>query len=122
MPSPDVMVNVFVPESAKAVYRFGNRAEVGFAAFLQGNQYTVSDAATPELDRVKYTLGHGGAVAGLRVFAGFWLSGYAGHTVFRKFELQDDDGMELAKTDVRNAPIVRFSLEFRPPGRPAPAR
>ncbi len=112
----DIQVKVFIPESAKAIYRFGNRAEIGLAAFLQGNQYTVSDSDNPELDSVKYTIGHGGAVAGVRFFDGFWVSGYVGHTAFRKFDLEDRDGMELAKTDVRNAPIVRFSIEFRPQG------
>ena len=119
IPRQNLSVKIFVPESAKAVYRFNDRVEVGLVAVLQGNQYTVSNSDTPELDRVTYTVAHGGAIAGLRFARGFWISGYVGHTVFRKFELEDDKGMELAKTDVLNAPIFKLSLEYRPGAAPA---
>ena len=119
-PSSAWHVAVFFPESARATVRLGSRVELGLAAFLQGNQYTVSDGDNPQLDSLKYTVVHGGATAALRLFGGLWLAAYGGHTVYRKFELNDEAGDEITSTEVANAPIVRVSLQLRQAPQPSP--
>ena len=107
-------LQLFFPQFARAVFLLGDRIAVGLAGYLEGNRYTVNEDEIPLVESIKYTVAHGGAIAGVRLFSQLWLSGYVGYTFYRQYELLDDDDGQLFDPELENALVGRISLEFRP--------
>lgn len=112
-PTDSFQLVAMLPATFKAVYRFAGRVEVGGAAFLQGNRFSVDSTANAVLDNVGYTVGHAGLTSGVRVHSGFWLNGYVGHTFFRRFEVFDDRDNKLSELDINNTWVAKATLEWR---------
>lgn len=89
------------------------RVELGGAAFLQGNRFSVDSTANTALDNVGYTVGHAGLISGVRLSSGLWLNGYGGHTFFRRFEVFDERDDKLSELDINNTWVAKVTLEFR---------
>lgn len=81
---------------------------------LNGNRYTARDPNAPLVESVKYTVADAGAFVGVKLFSEIWLTGFAGGTLFRQFDVRDDDDNRITETEVDPAPVIRLSLELSP--------
>ena len=145
-PTSYFVLETILPTSLSARFVLGDqRVELGARAEFQGSSYAVrdervrsiwpcsggvddpnsdADESVPDssrcLDHVAYSVGNVGVSAGVRLVSSLWLSVFAGHSVYRRYERQnrEDEGLEDDGT-LPLAPVVRADLVFRIPT-PAP--
>jgi hypothetical protein len=132
-----------LPFFASAIFRIGDRVELGALADVNGNEYAIQDSAVRErypcralttddpatmvdeteadprncLDHLAYSSVTGGAVARVRIVSTLWASTFLGRTLFRRYELKNADGDTIAggKADLPNELVFRAGLTFRIP-------
>lgn len=116
-PLDGFQVEGFIPSFVNATYTIEDRVEIGVRTEIGGNAYavrderiasawpcvpgTADDPATPHnegaarraqcLDHVAYAVGMAGVTFGVRAFDSVWLTAFAGHSIFRRFEMMNDD-------------------------------
>jgi hypothetical protein len=134
---------VFVPALASAKYTFSGRVELGLRADIAGNSYSIRDsrvanrwpckpdaadnpataanealAARSEcIDHVAYSVGTVGAMVGVRLFESVWWTAFAGTTLFRRLDQQNDQDEPVTggKQTLSSAFVVRSGLVWRIP-------
>jgi hypothetical protein len=120
-PTDKFTVEALLPSQVEARLGLGDRFEVGLRAEVDGNAYSISNSAfrgawpcqaasddpsTPQneaqanssqcIDHVSYSVATAGASFGVRTFDSVWLTLFAGHTFFRRFEQMNADNERVA--------------------------
>lgn len=142
-PLAGLQFETFLPAFVAAKYTIGERVELGVRADIAGNSYGVRDrrvtgtwpctarsaddpltsadetVAQPSecLDHVAYSGAFVGVTAGVRLFETVWLTAFAGHSVFRRYQQMNDDD-EPVSGGVQSLPndfFVRVGLTWRLP-------
>ncbi|WP_394825621.1 DUF6268 family outer membrane beta-barrel protein [Pendulispora albinea] len=141
-PVDGLRLEAFAPAFVNLKYTFGDRVEIGARADFSGAFYGVrddrvrnawpcragaDDPATPMneaqanpkqcVDHVAYSVGAAGGILGVRIVSSLWVTAFAGHTFFRRFERQnkDNDTLEEGEQDLPNMFIFRTGLAWRIP-------
>ncbi len=120
-PTASISVDALLPVQAEAKWRASDRIELGLRADVDGSSYSIGDSAirdvwpcaaqsddlsTPDdeaqpssaqcIDHIGYSVATAGASVGVRTVDSVWLSVYAGHTLFRRFEQMNADNERVA--------------------------
>lgn len=120
-PVAGVTVDAFLPVQLEAKVALGSRFEVGAFGDVEGNSYSISDprvrrtwpcvGATNDpatvadesrrdgaecIDHVGYSVATAGPTFGVRLVDSLWLTLYAGHTFFRRFEQMNKEDARVA--------------------------
>lgn len=136
-PIPSISLETFLPSFIQAKYTAWDRLEIGYRAEIQGNAYAVRDervadawpcvtSADPSLgaadpaacfDHIAYSVITIGPTVGVRLLETVWLTGAAGHSVFRRFEQMNaaDEPLTGGVQDLPNQFFVRSGLTWRIP-------
>jgi hypothetical protein len=151
-PRPWFRVEASLPAFASLLFTPSDRWELGLQADVSGNEFlvrkrqvrtqypcranAVDDPATLAnearadpaqcLDHIAYSVIAGGAVARFRLVSSLWVSGFLGHTLFRRYDLKNAAGSATpdGQVDLPNELALRVGLVFRIPlpEDPMPAR
>jgi hypothetical protein len=141
-PSP-FHIETFLPAFFDAKAILGDRLEIGLRAEVSGNAYAVRDARVAKVwpcapnpvddpttsqnelvpqrrecfDHVAYSVVTAGAMVSVRLFGSVWMSAFGGRSLFRRFELMNDDNDRITggAQDLPNAFFVRSRLAWRIP-------
>ena len=113
-PSSSIRVRGTLPSRLVAGYGLAKRFEIGLAGQFNGNRYMIDDPDQPMAESVEYSVGDAGLFASIKLFSSVWLTGYGGTTVFRKFDVKDDDNNTISDTDVDPAAVIRVGVELSP--------
>lgn len=144
-PTPNLMVEAFVPAFARVRYTIADRVQLGVGALVNGNSYALrddrirgrwpcsaqatDDPATPQdealasaslcPDNIAYSVVSAGPQVGVRLFSTVWLTLAFERTLFRRYELRNSDGDDLLEDDGRlpDGFLGRASLVWRAPQR-----
>jgi len=142
-PEPWFRVEASLPFFASAIFRIGDRFEVGALGDVNGNEYAIKDGdirdrypcraaenddpATPVnetrsdsancTDHLAYSSITAGGVARVRLFSTLWATTFLGRTLFRRYEFKNPEGDTIAggKADLPNEIVFRAGLVFRIP-------
>ena len=132
----------FVPAFAAVTFTIARRVELGMRAEVAGNSYAVRDARIAQrwpcaatvdepdtapdesvadpaqcFDHLAYSYGVAGAALGVRIAGSLWVTAFAGHTFYRRFEQMNDsdDRIPGGVQDLPNSFLVRAGLTWRLP-------
>lgn len=142
-PVSDFTIEAFLPAFVQTKATLGDRIEIGYRAEVQGNAYAVRDdriatawpcraetnddpttaaderLARPSdcLDHVAYSVVGVGPTLSIRLFASVWWNTFAGHTLFRRFEMLNDEAERVrgGVQTLSNVWLVRSGLSWRVP-------
>jgi hypothetical protein len=141
-PIDELQIETFLPAFLQVKVTLFDRLELGARAEFAGNEYAVRDSrvtgrwpcasapddpATPQdetvadhagcLDHIAYSVGLAGVVAGVRLFESVWITAFAGHGFFRRFEQMNEDGDEVlgGPQSLPNTFFVRGGITWRIP-------
>jgi hypothetical protein len=142
-PEPWFRAEASLPFFASALFRIGDRFEVGALGDVNGNEYAIQDSAirdsypcaasetddpaTPVdetqkdssncTDHLAYSSVTAGGVARVRVVSTVWVTTFLARTLFRRSEFKNPDGETIAggRADLPNEIVFRAGLVFRIP-------
>ena len=141
-PVPNVLIEGFLPAYVRTKWTLWNRLELGVTAEFQGNEYAVRDRRIREslpcrgaavddpntpvddrlrsaecLDHVAYSVGIAGGAVGVRLWETMWLTGFVGHTFFRRIDAKNaaNETLPDGGEDLNNELVVRVALAWRLP-------
>ena len=142
-PAPWFRAEASLPFFASAIFRLGDRFEVGALADVNGNEYAIQDSEIRDSypcaasdsddpatsvdetrkyssncsDHLAYSSVAAGAVARVRVVSTVWATTFLGRTLFRRSEIKNPDGETIAggRADLPNEIVFRAGLVFRIP-------
>ncbi len=141
-PGPHFRLEASLPFFASATLRLAHRAELGLSADVGGNEYAIGSREIRErypcvgspddprtasderraplascVDHVAYSVIAAGADVRVRLLSSLWLSAFLGHTLYRRYDVQNDDGSSVpgGNVDLPNVPLLRLGLTFRIP-------
>jgi len=108
-------LNALLPSRLRLGWRVARWIELGFKTQLEGNRYIVQSDLVPIARQLVYTQANVSAFVDVLLYDPLWLSLWGGYTLFRNFDLQDNESNSIGDVDIDNAPIVGLSLVLRPP-------
>lgn len=115
-PSPRWSVEAFLPAFVRTRLSLWDRLELGYGAEVQGNAYAVRDRRV-DFDHVAYSVIAAGPTLGVRLFETVWWNVFAGHSVYRRFDLldRDDEAIPGGVQQLPNRWLVRSGIAWRIP-------
>ena len=142
-PTSDLSIEAFLPAFVQAELSLLDRVELGYRVEVQGNAYAVRDdriadawpcASQPAdspltppdetvavrsacLEHVAYSVVAAGPTLNVRLFETVWWTSFAGHSVYRRFDLMnaDDDPLSGGAQELPNTWLVRAGLTWQVP-------
>jgi len=142
-PTTALSVEMFLPAFLQAKLSLWDRLELGYRVEVAGNAYAVRDERIAEawpcvaeavdsplpsqddarampsecLDHVAYSVIAAGPTLNVRLFASVWWTNFAGHSIYRRFDMMnaDDEPVSGGGQELPNAWLVRSGLTWRIP-------
>lgn len=111
--SDRLRVDAFLPLSAKATYRLGDRWELGALVQGEGARWGL-DGGNGEATKIDYYSFDAGALLGMRLTGTTWINLFGGWNVLRRYDI--DGGMNDGAHDPDPGLVIRGGLEVRLPG------
>ncbi|MEL6543582.1 MAG: DUF6268 family outer membrane beta-barrel protein [Myxococcota bacterium] len=101
-----------LPRVANVRYLVLDGFEVGGLAQVDGNRFSIGQDLA--FESVSLSIADAGLVAGVKLTGPIWLTVYGGATLLRRYDLLDEDNVELLNLDQSPGPIFRLGLVLRP--------
>ncbi|MEO0592256.1 MAG: DUF6268 family outer membrane beta-barrel protein [Myxococcota bacterium] len=103
---------VTVPRVASIRYTVLQGFDIGFLGQVDGNRFSIGEDLP--LESVSLSIADVGLIAGVKLVGPVWLTAYSGATLFRRYDILDDDNNDLLNLDQEPGPIFRVGVVLRP--------